>query len=301
MEYIYTDPVAVVHVERAIQGMGKDFVSAVLLDGPAGAGKTSMVKHVAKKIGASLLQWQMFPGADRHDLLFDKDPMTGERIPGILVNAIRQSELGPSILLLDELDKADVRVDSFLLNFLQEGVLNLPQLGNLKVNTKNLLVFFTKNDLREASGPLMRRCRVVYMDWPSESIETQILFDSLPLLTHECCEVVFEFSSKLRRNPQVRKAPSTPELVRICEDLLWLASIPSIRANPTMVGRYFANALTPLHSDRHFIEKGELYIGISLLEAFIPAIKKASDLSSLKTIVNCLHRDDLEKLVTSKI
>jgi len=298
MEYFITDPVAAVQAQRALEDMGQSYVSALLVDGPPGAGKTGLARHLARISGSRFIQWQVFPGANRQDFLWDEDPSTSERVPGILIQAIRVSEKEKTLVLVDELDKADMQVDSFLLNFLQDAQLNLPQFGEMRVNTSNLLMILTKNDSRPASGPLMRRCRVIYLGWPEEQTETAIIRNALPLMNEEACHLVIDFAGRLRKNPEVIKPPSSPEIVRLCGDMLWLASI---NASPVAVAKVFVGGLTPNSKDRRFIEKGDLFIGTTLLRAFKPLVQRpaVNGVNAGSSLENCLMQHEIERLVVN--
>jgi len=264
--YIATDPIAIFQSHYALKDMGQsEKLSALLLDGPPGVGKTFLGKHLAKLLKAELIHFQVFPGCDRSDMIWDSTyAKSGGAEEGVLLQAISKSQDHPVVLLLDELDKSDVRVDSFLLNFLNEGFLFVPQLGVRQATSQNLLIVITKNDQRDASAPLLRRCRVVYMNWPTVEIETRILRQTTPALTDEACAKLLEIPNRLRINPEIIKAPSTNEMMRVAPDLLELIQR---QANPLLVGEYFINAIAQNISDRRFIEKSPLYIGMAIIEA----------------------------------
>lgn len=271
--YIATDPIAILQAHFCLKDMGKsEKISSLLLDGPPGVGKTYLGKHLSGLLDAELLHFQVFPGCDRSDMLWDSTyTVDGEGTnEGILLQAIRLSEKGKVVLILDELDKSDVRVDSFLLNFLNEGFLMIPQLGTLRANTANLMVVITKNDLRDASPPLLRRCRVVYMDWPTVDIESRIIMAAVPAMTEKGCAALLELANRLRINPEIKKAPSTNEMMRVAPDLLEMIQLGS---SDTLIGEYYINSIAQNVHDRRFIEKSPIYIGLFLREALSPCVK----------------------------
>lgn len=266
-DYIATDLYAVIQAHRAISEMGdKEKVSALLLDGPPGTGKTFLARTIAKFLEARLLHFQFFPGCGRGDLLWDmaEGRDGGRREDGIVLRALRMSRDGKVVLLLDELDKAAVEVDSFLLNFLNEGHIYVRGEDLLEADRRNLIVCITKNDQREASHALLRRCRCVTMDWPSVETETAIMKKLVPGLTDEACAALLEIPTRLRRNPEVQKPPSTPEICRAAADLLELVARG---CRHDVLGEYYISCLCPLPQDRRWVEKSPAYVGLSVREA----------------------------------
>jgi len=267
MNYIASDPIAVSISDIAIQTLGGSSVSALLLDGPPGTGKTYLGKYMAHRMNARFIQFQFFPGCGREDMLYDKGP-NGEILKGTLLLAMEESLKNPIVLLLDELDKAEPKVDSFLLTFLQEGSLFLPIFGELKCNTENLLVVITKNDEREASGPLQRRCRRIYMQWPTEELETKIITQAHPWISQKACSSLIYLANKLRHHINVKRPPSTPELMRLAADLILLIKKePDIKI--TDLGIFTTQGLCS-PADRAFIPENNLYIGSLMKENFQP-------------------------------
>lgn len=266
LKFIATDPVAMLAVQSAINDMGRDYVSAMLLDGPPGCGKSYLGKYLASKLKADLLAFQFFPGAGVEELFVGVDyGLGGTRTLGVLLMAMQASRERKVVLLLDELDKAQASVDAFLLNILNDGCLFLPQTGLIEANTKNLLVVLSKNDERQATGPLLRRCRCIFMQWPTLEVETRILQAEHPNLDDVTCAKILEVPHFLRRHADVRKKPSTPEIVRLCGDLL---NFVTARVAPLELGLYYLNGVAPLEADRPHISHSAIYLGKMIEDSF---------------------------------
>jgi MoxR-like ATPase len=264
MDFIATDPIAMMMAEYALQDMGRaNYISALLLDGPPGCGKSYFGKYLAWRLRADILRFTFVPGCGREDLILDSIiGADGKRAHGVLLKAMETSREKKVVLLLEELDKAEPRVDSFLLTFLQEGEVLVPQIGLFQAVHSNLLVVITKNDVREASGPLVRRCRTIFMKWPSVEVESRILQQALPNLPLDACKAVIEPANVLRNHPAVPRPPSTPELIRICRDLV--QAVKEGRDHQA-VGHYYVRSVAPRLEDQVHIDK-PTFLGLRLKE-----------------------------------
>jgi MoxR-like ATPase len=247
------------------------------------SGKTYLAKILSKRLGAKLIQFQFFPGCGREDLILDLAiGQNGARTPGILLNAMTMSQEGKVVLLLDELDKAEPRVDSFLLTFLNEGSLLVPQLGEFKANRANLLVVITKNDDRQAGTALIRRCRPVQMRWPSPEVEMKIFRQTHPYMTDESCMAIIDTANRLRGHPDVRKSPATPELIRLISDLIELVKMDR---PVNELGYFYIDSIAPIIHDRQHIPDSGTYLGTRIKKAFQEFIAKEPSLQGTESHV----------------
>lgn len=276
--YIPTDPVVIMQANAAMKDMGSvTIISALLLDGPAGVGKSYLGQYLQYLLKAKLIRYQMVPGTSRDDILFDRTVLTADGRPtdGVILQAMKQSHTAKVVLMLEELDKAQRDVDGLLLTFLQEGELWFPQMGLVKANQENLLVVITKNDTREATAPLLRRCRVAEMTWPSLEVEVMIMRAYWDILTDQEAAKFLELPRWLRTLPVIRKAPSINEVLRLLGDLLYL--LP--RTDELNIGRYSLQALTVYPEDRRFLlkERSPTYLGKLMKEFLTPVLRRYKD------------------------
>ena len=276
--YIPTDPVVIMQANAAMKDMGSvAIISALLLDGPPGVGKSYLGQYLQYLLKAELIRYQMVPGTSRDDILFDRTVLTADGRPtdGVILQAMKQSHTAKVVLMLEELDKAQRDVDGLLLTFLQEGGLWFPQTGPVKANQENLLVVITKNDTREATAPLLRRCRVAEMTWPSLEVEVMIMRAYWDFLTDQEAAKFLELPRWLRTLPVIRKPPSINEVLRLLGDLLYL--LP--RTDELNIGRYSLQALTVYPEDRRFLlkERSPTYLGKLMKEVLTPILRRYKD------------------------
>ncbi len=273
--YIETDPVVVAAADNAIADMGEvEALAALLLDGPPGCGKTYLAKRLAVRLNAKLISFQAFPNCGKWEMLMDDpDPVTGVRAKGLLLQSAEVSKTEKVVMLINEIDKAAAAVDSFLLDFLNDGRLFIPQLGEFVVNGANYLCVLTKNDQRNITDALMRRCRCGIMDWPSMEVEVAIMQDALPGIQPEACKYLITIAQRLRNDARVIKKPSPPEVIRLARDIIRMLKKDGLRQRN--LGRYISMGLLPHPADRikQLFESGEMSTGLGAEEVFASSLK----------------------------
>ncbi len=232
----------------------------VLVEGPAGVGKTELAKVVSKALGREMIRLQCYEGLDEAKALYEweyskqllytqilKDKVSetiadagnlteaAERVgaedsvffsnrfivPRPLMQAISSEE--PTLLLIDEVDKSDPEFEAFLLEVLSDFQVTIPEIGTIEAKTKPL-VFLTSNDAREMSDALKRRCLHLWIDYPSEELEVQILDRKVPNIDKRLAEEVVQLMNKIR-DLDLKKTPS------ISETLDWARALLALNAD----------------------------------------------------------------------
>ena len=232
----------------------------VLVEGPAGVGKTELAKVVSKALGRDMIRLQCYEGLDEAKALYEweyskqllytqilKDKVSetiadaanladaAERVgaedsvffsnrfivPRPLMQAITADE--PVLLLIDEVDKSDPEFEAFLLEVLSDFQVTIPEIGTIESRTKPL-VFLTSNDAREMSDALKRRCLHLWIDYPSEELEVRILDRKVPNIDKRLAEDVVTLMNKIR-DLDLKKTPS------ISETLDWARALLALNAD----------------------------------------------------------------------
>jgi len=202
----------------------------LLLEGPAGVGKTEIAKALAEMQAARLIRLQCYEGLDaasaiyewnyQRQLLAIKASEGGEGaekrlfsedylLKRPLLEAITQSE--PPVLLIDEIDRADEEFEAYLLEVLAEFQISVPELGTIAA-TARPVVILTSNGTRDLSDALRRRCLYTYVDYPSRAAELAILDHRGPDLEPRLAEQIVHVVQAIRRE-DLEKKPGIAEML----------------------------------------------------------------------------------------
>ncbi len=215
----------------------------LLVEGPAGVGKTELARAVAQATGADLVRLQCYEGVDEARALYEwnhakqllritagrgetwdetrDDIFTDEfLLARPLLQAIR-SEL-PSTLLIDEVDKADLEIEGLLLEVLSDYAITVPELGTLTARHAPFTVL-TSNATRELSEALRRRCLFLHIDFPEPDLEERIVRSRVPGVDDALSASLVRVVNALRRI-DLRKAPSVSESIDWARTLLALGA-----------------------------------------------------------------------------
>ncbi len=207
----------------------------LLVEGPAGVGKTELARAVAEATGSGLIRLQCYEGVDEARALYEwnhakqllriqagnhgggadweqtqQDVFSEEfLLTRPLLTAIRRTE--PTVLLIDETDKADVEIEGLLLEVLSDFAVTVPELGTI-VATRKPFVLLTSNATRELSEALKRRCLFLHLDFPDAELERRILASRVPDLPQALAEQLVR-TMRVLRGMQLKKLPSVAETI----------------------------------------------------------------------------------------
>jgi len=221
----------------------------VLVEGPAGTGKTQLAKSVAAATGRRLVRLQCYEGIDEAKALYewdyrkqllwiqaargedglDADGMV-EAGAGIfherfllsrpLLEAISADD--PVVLLIDEVDRVDAETEALFLEVLAENQVTVPELGRIEAKNRPL-VFLTSNGTRELSEALKRRCLFLYLGFPTPDREREIVARHAPALSDKLANELVSLVETLRQL-ELKKQPSVSETIDFAQTLVLLGS-----------------------------------------------------------------------------
>jgi MoxR-like ATPase len=217
----------------------------VLVEGPAGVGKTELAKALAASTGARLIRLQCYEGLDEARALYEwnykkqllriqvdrehenswadvesdifSEPFLLTRP---LLEAIRATE--PVVLLIDEVDRVEMETEALLLEVLSDFQVSIPELGTI-VGTQRPIVILTSNNTRELSEALKRRCLYLHVDYPDLEREKDIVRVRVPEIDDELAEQVARVVRSIREL-ELKKAPSISETIDWARTLLYLGT-----------------------------------------------------------------------------
>ena len=215
----------------------------VLVEGPAGVGKTELAKAAAAATGARLIRLQCYEGLDESKAIYEwnykkqllriqadreheRDWETVEAdifsepflLTRPLLEAIRAEE--PVVLLIDEVDRVEIETEALLLEVLSDFQVSIPELGTIE-GKQRPMVFLTSNNTRELSEALKRRCLFLHIDYPDIDREKEIVRVRVPDLDAGLAEQVAKVVSSIR-NIDLKKAPSISETIDWARTLVYL-------------------------------------------------------------------------------
>lgn len=261
----------------------------ILAEGPAGVGKTELAKAWAKAIKRPLIRLQCYEGLDESKALYEweyakqmlytqlmretlhkvlegvasldeaatrlaqeEDVFFSENflLPRPLLKAMMSDE--PVVLLIDEIDRADVEFEAFLLEVLSDFQVTVPELGTIAAKHQPM-VLLTSNNTRELSEALKRRCLYLYIDYPAQDAELDIVRLKVPNLAPELAQQAVAVVHQLRQM-DLRKVPS------ISETLDWARALVTLNAD-AIDEKTLSNTLTVLLKYETDVAKAKRMMG----------------------------------------
>ncbi len=215
----------------------------VLVEGPAGVGKTELAKALSRVTGARLIRLQCYEGLDESKALYewnykkqllriqaDREHETSWAdvesdifsepflLTRPLLEAIRADE--PIVLLVDEVDRVEIETEALLLEVLSDFLVSIPELGTI-VGKQRPLVIMTSNNTRELSEALKRRCLYLHVDYPDLEREKDIVRVRVPEVDDQLAEQVARIVRSIRQL-ELKKAPSISETIDWAKTLIYL-------------------------------------------------------------------------------
>ena len=239
VEYLADDGIAgIVYLADRLQ-------KPILVEGPAGTGKTQLAKSVAEMTGSRLIRLQCYEGLDESKALYEwnykkqllriqaernadesnsweelEDNIFSDEflLTRPLLEAIRSDD--PVVLLIDEVDRVEIETEALLLEILSDYQVSIPELGTIEAK-QIPLVFLTSNNTRELSEALKRRCLFLHIDYPELEREREIILTKVPDIEENLGDQIARVVRTVRQL-ELKKAPSVSETLDWARTLVHL-------------------------------------------------------------------------------
>ena len=252
----------------------------VLVEGPAGVGKTELAKALSRYLQRTLVRLQCYEGLDEAKALYEwnyrkqllriqtetddaswrdvQDDIFGEEflLPRPLMTAIASKD--PVVLLIDEIDKTDQEFEAMLLELLSDFQISIPELGRIDATTQPV-VLLTSNNTRELTEALKRRCLYLWLDYPSVEHELEIVRLHTPELADETARKLVEIIQQVREL-DLKKPPS------IAESIDWARSLLLLGADD-IDGTVFRETMSVIVKHRTDLDTVAARVGVKLESA----------------------------------
>jgi MoxR-like ATPase len=208
----------------------------LLVEGEPGCGKTELAKALAELLETDLIRLQCYEGIEASQAIYDwnypkqliairllersssveeiEKEIYSEKyiVKGPLLRAIIHEKPEPPVLLIDEIDRADEEFEAFLLEFLSEFQVTIPELGTFKAKVKPIVVL-TSNRTRDIGDGLRRRCIYLYLTYPDKQREVEIVLSKVNGVSRELVEKAVDVVNKIRSQKDILKRPGISETI----------------------------------------------------------------------------------------
>jgi MoxR-like ATPase len=256
----------------------------VLVEGPAGVGKTELAKALAKYLDRTLVRLQCYEGLDEAKALYEwnyrkqllriqtesegtgwqdvQEDIFGEEflLQRPLMTAIASAQ--PVVLLIDEIDKTDQEFEAMLLELLSDFQISIPELGRIEAKS-HPVVLLTSNNTRELTEALKRRCLYLWLDYPSLEHELEIVRLHSPALNRNVAHKLVEIVQQVREL-DLKKPPS------IAESIDWARTLILLGAED-IDERTFKETMSVIVKHRTDLDTVAARVGVKLSDAAAPA------------------------------
>jgi MoxR-like ATPase len=263
--YLADRPLALaVHLAVALE-------QPLLLEGEAGVGKTEVARALAASTGARLIRLQCHEGIDLHHAVYDWDYARQLLALRAAEGGVEEGELfsrrfllrrplldalesdGPVVLLIDEVDRADDEFEAFLLEFLSDFAVTIPELGTITAHHRPV-VLLTSNRTRELHDALKRRCLYHWIDYPSSEREREIVQERIPGVPDAIATRVVTAVGRLREHGDLYKLPG------VGETLVWARALLALGEDADLDETL--GAALKVHEDVVRVRQGRVLEGV---------------------------------------